>query len=130
MEGASTPAEEEIAALHADFDKYRKLATERLDAGHLKIADQLLSLIGDIAKRVGNLEGLAVGQASEVPRADPSPTPPKDFPIIWRDRAEEARVHAEQMKHRETRRQMLSVAATYERLAANTEARAAKKKKP
>jgi hypothetical protein len=35
----------------------------------------------------------------------------------WQDRAEEARVHADQMSDREARRMMLEVAAGYDKLA-------------
>jgi hypothetical protein len=35
----------------------------------------------------------------------------------WRDRAEEARVHAEQLTDPEARRMMLDIAKSYERLA-------------
>jgi len=42
----------------------------------------------------------------------------------WRDRAEEARVHAEHFRDSDTRRMMLDIAATYERIAAKAEQRA------
>ncbi len=35
----------------------------------------------------------------------------------WRERAEEARVHAEQMSDSDSRRMMLAIAAEYDRLA-------------
>ena len=37
---------------------------------------------------------------------------------LWRDRAEEARTQAEQMSNPETRRMMLQIAETYERMIA------------
>jgi hypothetical protein len=44
-------------------------------------------------------------------------------PKHWRDRAEEARVHAEQMRDPEACRMMLEIAAGYERLAKKAEQR-------
>ena len=41
----------------------------------------------------------------------------------WRDRAEEARAHAEQMNDPEAKRQMFEIAAGYERLAERAERR-------
>lgn len=38
-------------------------------------------------------------------------------PAHWRDRAEEARVQAEQMRDADARRQMLQIAEGYDRLA-------------
>jgi hypothetical protein len=55
-------------------------------------------------------------------------------PKHWRDRAEEARVHAEQMTDPEAKRMMLEIANGYERLAERVAERAAisetTKKKP
>jgi hypothetical protein len=48
---------------------------------------------------------------------------PIDDPKYFWTRAEEARVMAEQMNEADTKRMMLSVAATYERLAKRAEAR-------
>ena len=44
-------------------------------------------------------------------------------PKHWRDRAEEARIHAEQMRDPEACRMMLETAAGYERLAKKAEQR-------
>jgi hypothetical protein len=41
----------------------------------------------------------------------------------WRDRAEEARVHADQMSNPEAQRMMLEVAAGYDKLAKRAEQR-------
>ena len=41
----------------------------------------------------------------------------------WRDRAEEARIHAEQLRDPDTRRMMLGVASSYERIAERAEER-------
>jgi hypothetical protein len=41
----------------------------------------------------------------------------------WRGRAEEARVHAEQMTDPEARRMMLEIAASYDKLARRAEER-------
>jgi hypothetical protein len=48
-----------IASLRTDLAKYRQLANERKSAGHLQIAEQLVGLIGDIEKRVAELEAMA-----------------------------------------------------------------------
>ena len=45
-------------------------------------------------------------------------------PQHWLNRAEEARVQAEQMTSAETKRQMLEIAAGYLKMAENAEARA------
>jgi hypothetical protein len=44
-------------------------------------------------------------------------------PAHWRQRAEEARVHAEQMTDPESRRMMLNIAEDYEKLAKRAEER-------
>jgi hypothetical protein len=41
----------------------------------------------------------------------------------WRDRAEEARIHAEQMHDPDARGKMLGIAASYERIAERAEER-------
>ena len=46
-----------------------------------------------------------------------------DDPEHWRARAEEARVHAEQMKDPETRRMMLGIAESYEQIARRADER-------
>ena len=46
-------------------------------------------------------------------------------PSYWRDRAEEARVRAEEMKDRDTRAMMTMIAETYERMATLIEMREA-----
>jgi hypothetical protein len=46
-----------------------------------------------------------------------------DDPKIWRDRAEEARVQAEQMSEEASRGLMLGVAESYEKMAERAEAR-------
>ena len=46
----------------------------------------------------------------------------------WRDRAEEARLHAAEMTHPPARREMLLVAAGYRRMAQHAEERTAHKK--
>jgi hypothetical protein len=43
-------------------------------------------------------------------------------PMLWRERAEEARAQAEMMRHAETRRIMLDIAEDYEKLAKDAEA--------
>jgi hypothetical protein len=47
-----------------------------------------------------------------------------DDPAHWRDRAEEARSHAEQMGDETSRQTMLQIADDYERLAKHAERRA------
>ena len=49
---------------------------------------------------------------------------------LWRNRAEEARTQAEQMSNPETRRMMLLIAETYERMIAFQEGIEAAKKAP
>ena len=44
-----------------------------------------------------------------------------DNPQHWRERAEEARILAEDMKQPEAKRQMLEIAESYDRIAARTE---------
>lgn len=44
----------------------------------------------------------------------------------WRDRAEEARLHAEQLTDPEAKRMMLDIAKSYDKLAARAEERRAK----
>jgi hypothetical protein len=46
-----------------------------------------------------------------------------DDPKHWRERAEEARAHAEQLTDREARRMMLEIAGDYEKLAKRAEER-------
>ena len=53
-----------------------------------------------------------------------------DNPPLWRERAEEARVQAEQMSHDEARQQMLAIARSYDRLAELAEQRLATAAKP
>ena len=53
-----------------------------------------------------------------------------DDPKRWRDRAEEARIQAEQMSDDDTRRMMLVVAAGYERMAERAETRLQDTNKP
>jgi hypothetical protein len=50
---------------------------------------------------------------------------PIDDPKHWRTCADEARRHAKQMSDDETKRVMLEIAASYDRLAEHTEARLA-----
>jgi hypothetical protein len=50
-----------------------------------------------------------------------------DDPAHWRARAEESRVLAEQLSDRDSRRMMLGVAESYERLAQHAERRIAEK---
>jgi hypothetical protein len=47
----------------------------------------------------------------------------RDDPKHWRDRAEKARVHAEQMSDPESKRTMLGIAESYERLARRADQR-------
>jgi hypothetical protein len=49
-----------------------------------------------------------------------------DNPKLWRERAEEARVQAEQMSNEEARRACLKIAESYERLAVRAEERLAR----
>ena len=58
-------------------------------------------------------------------RARQMPTIPNllNDPKHWRERAEEARVHAEQLSHPEAQRMMFEVASGYERLAQKAEER-------
>jgi len=51
--------------------------------------------------------------------------PYADNPRLWRERAEEARVHAEQMHDPEARETMLSIAEGYEKMAEHAEQRLA-----
>jgi hypothetical protein len=46
-----------------------------------------------------------------------------DDPKHWRERAEEARAHAEQLTDHEARRMMLEIAGDYEKLAKRAEER-------
>ena len=48
---------------------------------------------------------------------------PINDPKHWRDRAEEARAHAEQMTDRDTRQTLLKIAEDYEELARRAEKR-------
>ncbi len=48
-----------------------------------------------------------------------------DDPRVWRDRAEEARAHAEDMRDEESRRIMTSIAESYEKMAERAERRLA-----
>jgi hypothetical protein len=48
---------------------------------------------------------------------------PINDPKHWRDRAEEARAHAEQMTDRDTRQTLLKIAEDYEELARRAENR-------
>lgn len=49
----------------------------------------------------------------------------RDNPALWRDRAKEARVQAEQMRDPDARKQMLVVARGYDHLAEAAEQRLA-----
>lgn len=53
-----------------------------------------------------------------------------DNPARWRDRAEEARIQAEQMSDDDTKRMMLRVAEGYERMAHRAERRIAEGRTP
>ena len=53
-----------------------------------------------------------------------------DTPKHWRMRAEEARAIAETMTHPETKRVMLGIAESYEKLAKAAEARTSDKNEP
>ena len=56
------------------------------------------------------------------------PQPYADNPALWRARAEEARVQAEQMSDPALRRKMLLVAESYERMALRAEERLAEER--
>jgi predicted Rossmann-fold nucleotide-binding protein len=51
------------------------------------------------------------------------PKIPVNDPKHWRERAEEARVHAEQITHPDSKRKMLRIAGDYEELARRAERR-------
>jgi hypothetical protein len=53
---------------------------------------------------------------------------PINDPKYWRDRAEETRTHAEQMRDPNSRRRMLRIAEDYEELAKRAERRLKKSK--
>lgn len=84
------------------------------DAG---VTDRLWS-IDDIVARFGSM-GTPSGK-----RQQPDMTIPLLMnPVHWRDRAEEAREQSEQMNDLESKRVMLEISASYERLAQRAEKR-------
>ncbi len=58
------------------------------------------------------------------------PTKPRDEPLRWRQRAREARVHADLISGADSKRAMLEIAAQYERIAERAQERTDKRPPP